>query len=166
MKITVVWGPPASGKSTFVQEHRSANSLTFDFDHIMQALSGLALHHKNPALVGLVLQVRGLVLEALASDPGVEDAWIITTRLSEDLQEALAGLDVQYHLMDTDKETCLERVDADPDRADVAEETKSVIEEWFAEQQSGSHEAGGQEAGAVSPIDQLKHRLDLIKHWR
>lgn len=47
-------------------------------------------------------------------------------------------------------------VDSDPDRADVATEMKTVIEEWFAEHQ----------AGAVYPIDQLAYRLDLIKHWR
>ena len=156
MQITVVWGPPASGKSTFVRESRSDNSLTFDFDPVMQALSGLTPHHKNPALVGLVLEIRALVLEALGTDLGVDDVWIITTRISDDMQEALDGLDVQYHLMDTDKETCLERVDADPDRADVAEEMKSVIEEWFAEQ----------EARAACPIDQLVSRLNRIKHWR
>ncbi len=159
MQITVVWGPPASGKSTFVAERRSENSLTFDFDRIMQALSGLPPHHKNPSLVSLVLQIRGMAIQSLFTYFGVDDVWIIATRVKEDLKEALEGLDVQYHLMDTDKETCLDRVASDPDRADVAEEMISVIEEWFEEQAVLDDNQGNR-------IDQLAHRLELIKNWR
>ncbi len=161
MQITVVWGPPASGKSTFVAEHRSDNSLTFDFDKVMQALSGLPPHHKNPSLIGLVLQIREVLVQALFTSLGVDDVWIITTRVKVGLMDALEGLDVQYHRMDTDKETCLERVASDPDRADVAEEMCSVIEEWFQEQA-----ALEDNPGEYLPIDQLVHRLDRIKYWR
>lgn len=128
--IYVIWGPPASGKSTYVAENRSENSVTFDFDKVMQALSGLKPHHKNRNLIGLVVDIRQMVIDALG-ELEVDDAWIITTWVDEDFQAKFGDVEVEYVLMRTDKETCLQRVYNDPDRAEVAEEMKEVIEEWF-----------------------------------
>lgn len=152
-KTVVVWGPPASGKSTHVREHRSKNSLTFDFDAVMQALSGLAPHRKNRGLIGLVLDVRDTVIEAIPS-LRVDEAWIIVTWVDDELREALAHLDPEYVLMDVDEESCLARVDDDPDRAAVADEMKQVIKDWFTKFKA---KGGGGMSGRESS-NQLERR--------
>ena len=62
MNVYVVHGPPLSGKSTYVQEHKGPNDLVFDFDLIMSALSGLPVHQHNENLIGYVLDIRDLII--------------------------------------------------------------------------------------------------------
>ena len=129
MSVTVVWGPPASGKSTYVQENRSENSVTFDFDDIMQALSGLEAHMTNRALIGLALDVREAVFDALREGLDIDDSWIIVTNADDGFQAAIEDLDPEYVCMDTDKETCLRRIREDPNMDD--DEMAEVVERWF-----------------------------------
>ena len=40
----VVTGPPASGKSTYVEQHRQQDDVYWDYDEAMQKITGLPLH--------------------------------------------------------------------------------------------------------------------------
>jgi hypothetical protein len=131
-KLILYGGPPAAGKSTYVRENRSKNSLTFDFDVLMTAMSGLKPHQKNKNLIGYVLDFRKFIISKLEKEKRLDDVWIIITWVDEEVKEKFIDIEnVNYILMDTDMETCLERVDNDPNRADVAEEMKQVIKDWF-----------------------------------
>ncbi len=145
MELNVVWGPPASGKTTYVENNRSDNSLTFDFDKLMTAMSGLEPHHKNKNLISYVLGIRKMVIDKLQNEKRFDDAWVIITWVDEKVKQKFEDIEnVNYILMDTDKETCLQRVEDDPDRADVAEEMKEVIENWFMKYEEVYGRGGGE----------------------
>ncbi len=131
MDVNVVWGPPASGKTTFVNENRSGNSITFDFDMLMRTLSGLSPHEKNPNLVGYLLDIRGLIVERLKTEKRLDDAWIIVSWVDDNFRSLFNGIDAQYTLMETPQDVCLQRVDDNKDRHIAADEMKRVINEWF-----------------------------------
>jgi len=133
MDVKIVWGPPASGKSTFVENNRGKNSITFDFDKIMTVISGLPPHRKNENLIGYVLDFRETVINRLANENKLDEAWIIVTRLDDKFKKKFEGFSPEYLLMDTTKKECLERVESDPDRSEVSDEMKKVINEWFDE---------------------------------
>jgi lambda family phage portal protein len=149
-RTVVVHGPPASGKSTYVAEHKGPRDLVFDFDRIMQALSGNDPHRQTEELVEYCLAIRELVLDKIRRGSRVEGAWIITTRLRPEFVDSVRPLEPEFVHMDTPMAECLRRVDADPNRAAVAPTMKRVIRDYFAEQ---SNEKATTTAIDPEPID-------------
>ena len=130
MKITVVYGPPASGKSTYVAENKSDNAFIYDFDKLMQVSSGLDPYERNENLLYAMVAFRTTFINLLNGDTPIDDAWLITSFPKEDLTKQLEGLNVTYHLMNTSKETCKKRIDSDEERKDKAL-WKQLIDDWF-----------------------------------
>ena len=119
MNVYVVHGPPLSGKSTYVQEHKGPNDLVFDFDLIMSALSGLPVHQHNENLIGYVLDIRDLIINRLRHEDKLDAAWIIVTTIRPRLRQALSGIDVKYIELSVDEATARRRLRNDPDGRDV-----------------------------------------------
>jgi uncharacterized protein len=134
--VVVVFGPPGSGKSTYVEKHRGENDVTFDFDSIMQSLSGKPSHQKNDNLISYCTDIRRLILDKSLRQPKVDKTWIVVTGPDDDFRDSLRDVPVQYIEMETPKEECLKRVAEDPLRQDVLEETKEVIERYFEKRSS------------------------------
>lgn len=111
LQVEVVYGAPASGKTTYVKEHRTTNDIVYDFDDLMQVLSGLPYQQTNDHLREYVLDIRKAIIQRLKNETNLQKAYIITTFLSDSLMNELEGLNVQYIQMQTDKETCLKRID-------------------------------------------------------
>jgi HK97 family phage prohead protease len=132
-KIKVVHGSVASGKSTYVKKNKGSNDLIFDFDHIMQSISGLEPHTKNENLIGYVLDIRKLFIEKLKNENRIDTAWIISTRVNDDFKKQFEGLNVEYIHMDTDYKTCIDRVNKNHDRQFNQDEQIRLINEYFSE---------------------------------
>lgn len=128
-KVHVVFGAPCSGKSTYVQENKGENDLIYDFDSIMSSISGLNSHITNENLISYVVDFRNLILNNLKNEGNIENAYIITTFLKDDLKELLQDLDFEYIKMNTTKETCLERLNSCTLRDKEA--STQVINDWF-----------------------------------
>lgn len=47
MEIKIVCGLPASGKSTYVKRHMTDHDLIYDYDELMQTLTGLPSRSRN-----------------------------------------------------------------------------------------------------------------------
>ena len=120
MNVYVVHGPPLSGKTTYVKQHKGPNDLIFDFDLVMAALSGLPVHQHNDNLIGYVLGIRDLILNRLQREDRLDNAWIIVTTIRPRLRQALDGLDVEYVELHVDAATAKERLRKDPDGRDIA----------------------------------------------
>lgn len=120
MNVYVVHGPPLSGKSTYVQEHKGPNDLVFDFGLIMSALSGLPVHQHNENLIGYVLDIRDLIINRLRHEDKLDAAWIIVTTIRPRLRQALSGIDVKYIELSVDEATARRRLRDDPDGRDIA----------------------------------------------
>jgi HK97 family phage prohead protease len=135
-KVVVVYGPPGSGKRTYVASNRGDNDVTFDFDSIMQSLSGKPAYSKNENLISYCLDIRTLILNKALRSPKVDTTWIVVTNADESLRTSLGDVPVKYVEMDTPKEECLRRVSEDPLRKDSLDESKEVIDRYFASQRS------------------------------
>ena len=126
MRTYVVHGPPLSGKSTYVQQHRGSNDLVFDFDLVMAALTGKPAHEHNEHLVSYVVDIRDLIIARLKSEENLDTAWIITTRVTDQLKQSLVGLNAEYIEIKADIHTVKERLRQDPDGRDIDEWTQAI----------------------------------------
>lgn len=126
MKTYVIHGSPLSGKSTYVEKNKGENDLIYDFDLIMSAISGLPKHQDNKYLIDYVLSVRDIIISKLKSESNIDNAWIITTRVTEDFKESLIGLNPIYIKMKSDIKTIKGRLKTDPDGRDIKEYTEAI----------------------------------------
>ena len=81
-KITVVYGPPGSGKSTYVSKRWAAGDLIVDVDLLFAAVSGLELYDKPEELLPFVIAARDAIVDRLKRESKAGSAWLITTRLN------------------------------------------------------------------------------------
>jgi predicted kinase len=123
-EIMLVVGPPFSGKSTFVAEHKRPGEMVFDVDRISEALTGAALQHG-----GWSLGVRAFVLAmrdafiAKAQRSNAEYAsrvWLIAST-----EDGLLTVRANTVRMSTPAHLCLERAAAG------GPESRRMVEQWF-----------------------------------
>jgi uncharacterized protein len=137
MKTTVVWGPPACGKSSYIDANAGANCLIWDFDRVMRVLSNKKLYTRNENLIGLVADLRSWIVER-AEQTGVDEAWFSATWVNDEFRKAFESLGPEYHLIEISQEECLKRLEQDDERADVADDMKGVIQSWYDTYKRGS----------------------------
>jgi hypothetical protein len=76
--ITLVYGPPGSGKTTYVTQHRRPGDLVIDYDQIAKALGG-EMHHSYDTMHDAVNAARNAVLRTLRQGKvNTQRAWIIS----------------------------------------------------------------------------------------
>ena len=133
MKVTVIYGPPCSGKSTYAKGLMTDRTLLYDYDDLVRAVS-LRTDHSLQQGVGhrYARAFRATFAERLRDDDSAEHAYILASKITDNLRDELDGLDVEYHRMDVDKQTCLDRLAADDDRPDK-DAWAQLIEKWFDE---------------------------------
>jgi hypothetical protein len=131
MKLYVIWGPPGSGKTTYVNNNKSSNDLIFDFDKLMRDISGLDLYDRNNNLILYLTDFRQAIINKMP-DNNFENAWIIISFPKGDLKDQLNRLNAKFVLMDADKQTCIDRINADQQRKNK-DEWIQVINNWFTE---------------------------------
>ena len=78
--IHVVVGPPASGKSTYVDEHAAENEVKVDFDRIAQAFGSGIPHGSVEPFRTIAFAARSAAIRRIL-DENI-DAWIIHSRPS------------------------------------------------------------------------------------
>jgi hypothetical protein len=123
----IVAGPPCSGKTTFVEQHKRPDDLVFDYDVIQRELSGRTLYDHDPELVDEALAIRERIFEQLERDPD-RSAWIITaTPRAAELRAMRDRLGAQVVLLQVDRGEAHRRCDAD-DRPSVWHD---YVDRWF-----------------------------------
>lgn len=131
--VTIVAGPPGSGKTTYVQQRARWGDLVIDVDALYAALSGLPWYEKPLDLLPFVLDARDAVIARLARQSDVGRAWIITgepdTDKLDELREALEA--TELIVLDVSQEECYKRVRGDSRRADKAEQQCKLVDSWF-----------------------------------
>ncbi len=76
--LTIVTGPPAGGKNTYVDKHAAPGDLIVDLDMIAADLSGHDGHDWDRRWLGPALNERNRILGSLATrDPAEGAAWFI-----------------------------------------------------------------------------------------
>lgn len=78
--LTVVTGPPGSGKTTYVQSHAKPGDIVIDFDLMAEAMGSPVGHGHSPAIVRVTLGAwRVAVDEAIYCHRIGACAWIVDT---------------------------------------------------------------------------------------
>lgn len=125
--ITVVMGPPASGKSTYVQANRKPGDVVIDFDALSQAL-GATIPHDRPEPIAQVTFAARTAAIARIFDGIDADAWIIQTNLNADAIERWGEGGARFVVIDPGRDVVEEQARADGRPAS----SMQVIADWYA----------------------------------
>lgn len=131
----LVYGPPLSGKTTFVQEQKGRNDMVLDMDRLYAAITMLPEYDKPDILLQNVRGVYNLLLDNVRTRYGRWNvAWVIGGFANKHKREKTADdLGAEMVFCDVSKEECLRRLDVDTERRWRKDEWRGYIEKWFRE---------------------------------
>lgn len=135
--ITILCGPPGSGKSTHLREHQGSNDLVIDLDAIMSGLSGLGEHQTSKEWLTPALDQRNAMLRSLHTNTTHDRAWFIISAPdpSERMQWAKM-LKAKVITLDTPLAECVRRIKADPYRKGQEARMIRAASEWHKANES------------------------------
>jgi len=132
-EVYIVYGPPLSGKKSFVKSNMERGDLIVDMDRLYSAVSMLPEYDKPGGLLRNVLGLRDLLIDNIKTRNGKwNNAWVIGGYPEKYKREQLAddlGADLIY--CEASKDECMARLAVDMDRQCRKDEWKSFIEKWF-----------------------------------
>ena len=137
-QVFIVYGSPLAGKTSYVTGAMNEGDLIIDIDSIWQSVSGCERYVKPNRLKSVVFSVRDNLLESVKYRRGKWlNAYIIGGYPYQAERERLSSeLGAREVYIDTDKETCINRLLASEDNRDKAEWTK-YINDWWLQYQGG-----------------------------
>ena len=136
-KVYYIYGAPCSGKNTFVNESKGNSDIIVDIDNIWECITGGERYYKPQALKTNAFIMRDCLLDMVKTRAGKwERAWIIEggARKAE-RERRIKSLGAEPIFIDTDKETCLNRLANDEKRIKYVDEWQGYIEQYFNEYQ-------------------------------
>lgn len=163
MKVKIIWGAPCSGKSTRAKELMTDDSLLWDYDRVLRAMTTKEDHSSDrPAGAVIVGTLRREILYQLQNKTHSEtvkkiDLVIILARkVDQYLLDQAGDLEVEVEKMEATLDECLERLKNDDTRPDK-EEWEAIIRKWFKNNEPEKDEDTTEEAKAC-----LKRALGAI----
>lgn len=132
-RVEIVYGPPCSGKSTYVRERAGADDLIYDYDALVDAMTNQGGRGTEKTVAhDIAVAVRRVMIDDMQGENRAKAAYIITSWPGDALREQLDGLAMTDHRMDASREECIARLEADGTRTDK-DGWKAVIDRWFEE---------------------------------
>jgi HK97 family phage prohead protease len=123
-EVTLVWGPPCSGKSSFVRQNARRGDLILDRDSIHMALSNLDSHDRDSDVSSMVNRTFDELLRHVQDYP--RSVWIIQSSPRKIDRSKFAHLVTRTEFIFADVDTCLERA-----RNERPDEWQEFINRWF-----------------------------------
>ena len=129
-KRFIVWGAPASGKTTYVRGHMERGDLVVDLDEIKAVLSFGADDNDN--LLPVALSVRECLYSLIESGKAdCRNVWVIACLPRREERTKLAErLNAEFIHMDADYRECIRRAGEDKEHCNV-ELRRAAIDRYF-----------------------------------
>lgn len=136
-QVKVVWGCPASGKSTYVRQHMQHMDIVVDLDNILHCFTGLTNKVDSQGditdYLPAMLLIRSAVYKAVKEGlPGVRTAWIVAglPKKSDRQQMSMTFADAKFIFIENTLEKCLSNMEGDDKRTNK-ERQRRIINDWF-----------------------------------
>lgn len=131
-QVYLVYGSPLAGKSSYIDDVMLQGDLLLDIDNIWMAISNQPLYIKPKELTSNVFAIRDLILQQIKHRQGKwHNAYIVGGYpLSAERNRLANTLGARLIHIDTDKETCLDRLLNCEDKRDK-KQWKKFIEDWW-----------------------------------
>lgn len=132
-KVYIVYGPPLSGKTTFVKQSKGRRDVVLDLDELYKAITLLPAYDKPTELSQNIFQLRDVLLDQIKTRTGKwSQAWIIGGYPNFVERERLAHqLGAELLFIEASQDECLQRLYHDKDKLHVQREWQSYIQQWF-----------------------------------
>ncbi len=134
-EVVAVCGPPAAGKTTYVEAQAGPNDLIVDVDRLVRALATRELPRRQRVpILPFVLVARDAVIARLARPARVSRAWIVTSQPSRDLWNSWSELvGAEIRVLAVPPEECVRRARSDSKRDGIGdEEWEQAARDWWA----------------------------------
>lgn len=132
-KVYFVYGPPCSGKTTFVNNIKGNSDIIVDIDNIWECLTGRRYEKPN-ALKTNVFTLRDCLIDMIRTRAGKwERAFIVSGgAVKSERERIIASLSAEPIFINEDKKTCLKRLANDNTRTqEQKKQWTEYIERWF-----------------------------------
>ncbi len=140
-RATLVCGPPASGKTTYVAQRRRAGDLVLDLDAINSALSGLDWYMAGPEILPFALNARDAILDRLSRPNDLRHAWVIAGAPKLAQRHPLAEhINARVIVLEVAAEECKMRLEADERRPLTSRSRQAAaIDDWWSSYEREPH---------------------------
>lgn len=130
--LTIVCGPPASGKSWYVKQHAGKGDLIIDLDVIASRLAGTSLHGWGTEWLNGALWERNRILGNLCKPSRHKAAWFIVSAPKARHREwwATTLKPQRVVVIEADEPTCMRNAKGDEDRDPL--KVMQLATEWWA----------------------------------
>lgn len=133
--VYLVYGPPMSGKTTYVKQRIQRGDLVIDIDELYKAVSLMPGYDKPKGLLSNVFGIHNLLLDNIKTRRGKwNTAWIIGGYEDKYKRNRIINeLGAEPIFMNVSKEECKRRLKEDIyERQYRQEEWEQYIDKWFS----------------------------------
>lgn len=146
--ITVVVGPPAGGKSTWVLQRAKPGDIVIDFDRLAVALTGYGgdPHDHTPAVAAVTKAARQAAIDAAMRHAKTTHVYLIHSSPGAQRMAAYRSMGAEVVTIDPGRDVVRSRC-----KTERPQRMFAVIDEWYREQGSPPPSAPSQRA-APAPV--------------
>ncbi|WP_416983541.1 AAA family ATPase [Streptomyces sp. T028] len=133
--LYVVTGPPASGKSSWIQSHAKPRDIVIDLDLITRALSGpgAPTWNQDPVQLRVAHRARYAAMDEAFQVRDQVDVYLIHTMPSAKALARYRRLDARIIAVDPGQDVVMQRIEAMRDPA-----MRRVASRWYRQRKASS----------------------------
>lgn len=129
--LTIVTGPPAGGKSTWVLQQAKPGDIVVDFDRLAVALTGTGgdPHDHHPAVTSVARAARTAAIDAAIKQAETVDVYLIHSSPGRQRMAEYRAMGANVVTIDPGRDVVRQRC-----KTERPQRMFTVIDEWYKEQ--------------------------------